>query len=78
VFDPERTLPDFADSIVLPRSGDIFKYRPIDIDEYEETRRAVESGTFRYRMFPVEFDLKAFSASPEAYNRELVEVLNHD
>lgn len=78
VFDPERTLADFADSIVLPRSGDIFKYRPIDIDEYEEIRRTVESGAFRYRMFPVEFDLRAFSESPETYNRELVEVLNHD
>ena len=39
VFDAEQRLPDFADSIVLPRSGDIFKYRPIDRDEYDDLRR---------------------------------------
>lgn len=75
VFEPEQSLADFAESIVLPRSGDIFKYRPIDMAEYEEIRGSVESGDYRYRIFPVEFDLRAFTESPDAYNRVLLEVL---
>jgi urea carboxylase len=75
VFDPEQTLTDFAESMVLPRSGDIFKYRSIDLAEYEEIRGSVEAGEYRYRIFPVEFDLRAFTEAPETYNRGLLEVL---
>ncbi|MDX6239332.1 MAG: urea carboxylase [Kribbellaceae bacterium] len=78
VFDAEQRLPDFADSIVLPRSGDIFKYRPIDSDEYDDLRRGVEQGSFRYRIHDTVFDLRAFTADPVAYNRSLLEVLTDD
>ncbi|WP_067793858.1 5-oxoprolinase subunit B family protein [Actinomadura formosensis] len=78
VFDAGQRLPDFADSIVLPRSGDIFKYRPIDRDEYDDLRRQVEQGDFRYRIHETVFDLGAFTADPVGYNRTLLEVLADD
>jgi urea carboxylase len=78
VFDSEQRLPDFADSIVLPRSGDIFKYRPIGRQEYDSIRKSVVEGTFRYRIHDSEFDLSAFLEGPDAYNRSLLEVLTDD
>lgn len=78
VFDPESRLTDFAGSIVLPRSGDIFKYRPVDRDEYDEIRDAVDAGDYRYTMHETTFDLAAFSADPAGHNSRLLEVLAHD
>lgn len=78
VFDSEQRLPDFADSIVLPRSGDIFKYRPIDRQQYDSIRQSVMEGTFRYRMHDAEFNLGAFLEDPDAYNQSLLSVLTDD
>jgi urea carboxylase len=68
IFDKEQRLPDFRDSMVFPRAGDIFRYRRIDRDEYDAVRKAVEEGTFVYRTSEIEFtpdevihDLKGFS-----------------
>ena len=76
VFDLEHRLVDFGGSPVLPRSGDIFKYRPIDLSEYEDVRGQVERGTYRYRIHPVELDLGEFQASPESTTASLLEVLS--
>lgn len=78
VFDLEQRLPDFRSSIVLPRSGDIFKYRPIDRDEYDDIQRAVEAATFRYQMYETTFDLAAFTTDPDKYNALLLEGLRDD
>lgn len=75
VFDRTQSLPDFADSIVFPRSGDIFRYRAIDQTEFDEVRRAVEAGTWRYRIREFEFRPAEFLADPDAVNNELLEVL---
>jgi urea carboxylase len=75
VFDPEHRLEDFGGNIVLPRAGDIFKYRPIDEAEYEEIRAEVDRHTYRYTIHETEFDLAAFTADPEGYNAKLLGVL---
>lgn len=75
VFDPDRRLPDFEGSLVLPRGGDIFKYRPIAHDEYDDIRAEVEAGSYRYRMREVNFSLSDFMADPTAYNENLLEGL---
>jgi urea carboxylase len=72
IFDPKEELPDFQDSFVVFRAGDILKIRPIDREEYDAIRAEVESKTYRYRMIDVEFDPQAFFADPEGYNAELV------
>lgn len=75
VFDVDHRLEDFGDSIVLPRAGDIFKYRPVGEDEYSEIRAEVDRGSYRYRIHEAEFDLAAFNADPHSYNAQLLEVL---
>ena len=72
IFDPEQRLPDFADLIVFPRPGDIFKFRPIERDEYDAVRARVEDGSFRYEVRPVEFEPEPFFAEPDAYNEGLL------
>lgn len=78
VVNVSQELLDFKENFVLPRCGDIFKYRSIDADEYHEIRRDVEGGTFRYRMKPVEFDLAAFNLDPLGYNVALLDGLSSD
>jgi len=78
VFDLEHRLVDFAGQIVLPHGGDIFKYRQIDMDEYEDIEREVAAGTYRYRIREVEFDLVEFSRDPDRYNHSLLEALADD
>lgn len=78
VFDADRRLADFGDDIVLPRAGDIFKYRPIRMEEYDHIRRLVEIGSYRYRIRDTTFDLAAFSADPDGHNQTLMAVLRDD
>ncbi|MGW4485056.1 5-oxoprolinase subunit B family protein [Amycolatopsis sp. NPDC004368] len=75
IFDPARKLPDFAESLVFFRPGDIVKFTPVSEEEYHRISAEVSSGTFRYRIVPVEFDTERAVADPEAYNATLLEVL---
>jgi urea carboxylase len=76
VFDAKQQMPDFADSIVFPRPGDILRYRSIDENEYHRVRSDVEAGTFRYHTRDVEFSPTALLADADAVNRSLLEVLD--
>lgn len=78
VYDVTQSLPQFADNIVLPRSGDIFSYRSIDADEYDSIRQSVDAGNYTYSMADVTFDLHTFYENPERYSRELQEALPRD
>ena len=78
VFDPERRLPDFDGEMVLPRAGDIFKYRPVTEEEYHQIRSLVRDGSYRYRIHETTFDLAAFTGDPEVHNKRLLEVLVDD
>lgn len=75
VFDPHHRLDDFEAKIVLPRAGDIFKYRPIGMEEYWEIRAQVKEGRYRYTMHETSFDLAGFKADPRLHNQRLLEVL---
>ncbi|MGI8312623.1 carboxyltransferase domain-containing protein [Saccharopolyspora hattusasensis] len=66
VFDLSQTLPDFADSIVFPKPGDVLRYRAIDQTEFDQVRTEVERGTFRYRIREFEFKPAEFLADPDA------------
>lgn len=76
IFDPEQSLPDFDDFMVLFRTGDIVKYRPVEEAEYREIEAEVAAGTFRYRQAPVTFTLADALADPDGYNRTLLEALD--
>ena len=75
VFQLSQSLPDFQESIVFPRPGDILRYRSIDRAEFDSVRDEVEQGTFRYRIREVEFAPARFLAAPDTVNAELLEVL---
>lgn len=76
IFDPEQSLPDFDDFMVLFRTGDIVKYRPVDEAEYRAIEAEVAAGTFRYRQAPVTFTLADALSDPDGYNRTLLEALD--
>ena len=76
IFDPEQRLADFADFMVLFRTGDIVKYRPVDEAEYREIEAQVAAGTYRYKQAKVTFTLADALADPDAYNRTLLEALD--
>lgn len=78
VFDPDQRLPDFQESMVFPRPGDIFVFRSVDRDEYDAIRDQVEKGVFRYRVRPFEFHPDRFLDDPERYNEEIMGVLYND
>ncbi|MEC5191497.1 MULTISPECIES: 5-oxoprolinase subunit B family protein [unclassified Arthrobacter] len=76
IFDPAQSLADFKDFMVFFRPGDIVKFKPVTEDEYNGIQAEISAGTFRYRQAPVTFDLSQALASPESYNRKLMEALN--
>lgn len=75
VLDVTQTMPDFEESIVLPRAGDLLRYRSIDRSEFDTLRTQVEAGEFRYRQRDVEFSPAAFQRDPQSVNDSLLEVL---
>jgi urea carboxylase len=72
IFDPKQELPDFQESVAFARPGYIFKFRPVDRDEYDRVRGEVEAKTFRYHVVDVDFDPGVFYEEPESYNDELL------
>lgn len=78
IFDPKEELPDFQDSFVFFRAGDILKFRPIDREEYDAIRAEVEAKTYRYRMVDIDFEPLAFFDDPDGYNAELSRKLYSD
>src|SRR5699024_5650784 len=50
IFEKEQRNHDFKNAITFPRQGDLFRFRAINMDEYEDIRQSVEAGTFRYTM----------------------------
>lgn len=72
VVDMAQTNPEFKGSIVLAKPGTIFKFKPIDYDEYLEIRAQVECGKYHYRRSPVHFNYADFAKDIDGYNARLV------
>lgn len=45
----EQNLYDFQDSMILPKPGDLFCIRSIDMEEFKAIRAKLADGTFRYK-----------------------------
>ncbi len=78
IFEPAQTSPDFEEFMVFFRPGDIVKFRGIDEDEYRESESRAVAGDYRMRQRPVEFDLDAYLADPDATKASLMGVLSDD
>jgi urea carboxylase len=78
IYQKEQTLPDFAESMVFPQQGDIFRYRSITREEYDEIRKQVEEGTFVYRKKEISFTPNDVLANPEKFSEMVLGRLYHD
>lgn len=78
IFAPELQGTDGEDEMILFRPGDIVKFRSVGEEEFHDIRRQVDEGTWEYRQVPVTFDMNRALAEGEAYNTELLEVLDAD
>jgi urea carboxylase len=78
VFDREQKLADFKNSMVFPRQGDIFRYRSIEIDEYEKIQKEVEDGTFRYRTKEITYTPQEVMENPKKFSERVLGRLYHD
>lgn len=78
VFDKEQKLPDFQDSIVFPRQGDIFRYRGITREEYDDVRADVEAGTFAYHKKDFTFRPDDVLKDPAGFSEMVLGRLYHD
>lgn len=72
IFEKEQRSYDFQDSITFPRQGDILRYRSIALDEYENIRKSVEDGTFRYLTKDITFTPKTVLENPQEFSEDVL------
>lgn len=78
IFDKEQRLPDFHDSLVFPQPGDIFSFRSINMEEYEQIREQVADGTFTYKTRFIDFVPEDVLRDPKTFAQKVSEVLYSD
>jgi urea carboxylase len=78
IFDSAQAESYLQDSMVLGRPGDIFKFRPIEREEYDQNVAEVEKHAYEPIIRDVKFDLAEFEVDIDGYNRHLSEVLYGD
>lgn len=78
IYQKEQSLPDFKDSMVFPQQGDIFRYRSISRDEYDDIRKQVEEGTFTYQKKELTFTPGEVLADLESFSENVLRRLYHD
>lgn len=76
IVDPAQRLPDFRDSYVLLRAGDLISFVPIDRADFDRIRGQVEDGSFRYRTADVEFIPERWHEDPDGTTAALARALH--
>ena len=72
IFEKEQRLYDFKESMTFPRQGDVFRYRSITMEEYEDIRKQVESGEFRYLTKEITFKPNEVLENPKAFSESVL------
>ena len=72
IFEKDQRSYDFNDSLTFPRQGDIFRYRSITMEEYEEIRKTVEDGSFRYLTKDITFTPKTVLDDPKGFSEDVL------
>lgn len=75
IFEPDGKVAYLREEMVLSRPGDIIKFRPISVEEYEHIDAEVKADRYEPNIKPVHFDLAEFERDIDGYNARLVEVL---
>jgi urea carboxylase len=76
IYDPREQYAGFDGELTLFRPGDIVTFSRIDRARYDELRGRVEGGTFERRVAPLTFELERFLADSDAYDTQVMEVLD--
>lgn len=78
VLDVSQKLKDFKNSIVFPKPGDIFNFRNVGQEEFDEITAKVEDGSWTYRIRDFTFEAEKSLADPHSYNDGIKGVLYGD
>jgi urea carboxylase len=78
IYEYEQRLPDFKESMVFPRQGDIFRYRAITMDEFETIRKQVDAGIFKYRTKEISFTPNEVMENPKNFSEIVLRRLYND
>lgn len=72
IFEKEQRNKDFKDSMTFPRQGDIFRYRSITMEEYEEIRASVKEGTFEYITKDFTYKPQDVLTDPKEFSKDVI------
>ncbi|MEC9248789.1 MAG: carboxyltransferase domain-containing protein [Pseudomonadota bacterium] len=75
IFNPDCHQSYLEGSMVFFRTGDIVKFRAIDVEEYEHIVDLVRNNLFEPPRVEIRFDLSAFLADRDGYNAGLIGAL---
>ena len=78
IYDPTQTVEYLKDFMVFFRPGDIVKFRPIDLPEYEQIVDDIEKNIFKPKIKNVVFNLEEYNKDIAAYNDNLVKTISND
>lgn len=76
IYDPEQRYDHLRDFMIFFQPGDIVKFRPIDMSEYEDILHALETNAYQLRTATIDFALREFEADPIGYPAKLLEALH--
>jgi urea carboxylase len=78
ILDVDQKLPDFKESMVYFRQGDILRFRDVSMEEYEKIRADVEAGKFQYHTRELSFTPREVIRNPEEFAGKVMRRLYHD
>ncbi|MBN9629265.1 MAG: allophanate hydrolase subunit 1 [Actinobacteria bacterium] len=76
IYDPEQELPDFRESSVLFRPGDLVVFTPVDEAEYLRIQRSVADHTYRYEQTAFTFDAREALNEPLSNNQRIMKAFH--
>ncbi|MFV0248395.1 MAG: 5-oxoprolinase subunit B family protein [Tenacibaculum sp.] len=78
IYDPTQSLVYLKDFMVFFRPGDIVKFKPITISEYENTVQQIKTNQYEPLIKELLFDLNQYNQDIEKYNKKLIKILKDD
>lgn len=78
ILDAGQKLLDFKESMVFPKQGDIFRFRNILMEEFNEIKSQVEEGIFQYKTKPFSYTPAEVIQDPQGFSKKVMRGLYHD
>ena len=78
IYDPTQSVSYLEEFMVFFRPGDIVKFRPIEMEEYEQIILDLEKDKYVPKIREVDFDLDQYKENIKKYNKNIVKTLSDD